>query len=234
SKHPAAHIPPLVLSTASGSSEGVSSVGGGVSSGYAVTYRRTGGAQVSMVSGGTPGTYSRLESGGGASGAEGVSPGVTRSPGMTSKADRRAGIHISGPFSVTVPLHITSGLALGVLHGGWNEKEQPLQGDEAEDEDIKSIETETESTDGNPQSKSDDVQERERESNSNVESQVDCGEDMADITKKENDVPEKEDTPCCKKEAEKENLSQNQESTKENVENTQPQNKEEITEEDYM
>ncbi|XP_050992324.1 rho GTPase-activating protein 30 [Labeo rohita] len=233
-KHPAALIPPLVLSTASGSSEGVASVGGGVSSGYAVTYRRTGGAQVSMVSGGTPGTYSRLESGGGASGAEGALQGVTRSPGLTSKAERRAGIHISGPFSVTVPLHITSGLALGVLHGGWNEKEQPLQGDEAEDEDIKSTGTETESTDGNPQSKSDDVQERERESKSNVESQVDCGEDIAEITRKENDVPEKGDTPSGKEEAEKENLSQKQEPTKENVENKQPQNKEETTEEDYM
>ncbi|XP_073704471.1 uncharacterized protein [Garra rufa] len=233
SKHPPAHIPPLVLSTASGSSEGVSSVGGGVSSGYAVTYRRTGGAQVSMVSGGTPGTYNRLESGGGASGAEGASQGVTRSPGMTSKADRRAGIHISGPFSVTVPLHITSGLALGVLHGGWNEKD-PLQGDEAEDEDIKSIETETESTDGNPQSKKYNVQESERESNSCVESQVDCGKDMAEIRKKENDVPEKEDTSNAEKEPEKENLNQNQESTKENVENTQPQTKEETTEEDYM
>ncbi|XP_016391345.1 midasin-like [Sinocyclocheilus rhinocerous] len=223
SKHP-----PLVLSTASGSSEGVASAGGGVSSGYAVTYRRTGGAQVSMVSGGTPGTYSRLESGGG---AEGVSQGVARSPGMTSKADRRAGIHISGPFSVTVPLHITSGLALGVLHGGWNDKEQPLQGDEAEDEDVKSIDTE--STDGNPQSKNDNVQERERETNSYVESQVDCGKDMAELTRNENNVPEKGDS-LCGKEAEKENLSQNQESMKENVKDTQPQNKEETTEEDYV
>uniref|UniRef100_A0A672T6I2 Rho GTPase-activating protein 30-like n=1 Tax=Sinocyclocheilus grahami TaxID=75366 RepID=A0A672T6I2_SINGR len=224
SKHP----PPLVLSTVSGSSEGVASAGGGVSSGYAVTYRRTGGAQVSMVSGGTPGTYNRLESGGG---AEGVSQGMARSPGMTSKADRRAGIHISGPFSVTVPLHITSGLALGVLHGGWNDKEQPLQGDEAEDEDVKSIETE--STDGNPQSKNYNGQERERETNSYVESQVDCGKDMAELTRNENNVPEKRDSPCGK-EAEKENLSQNQESMKENVKDTQPQNKEETTEEDYV
>uniref|UniRef100_A0A9J7XFS9 Si:dkeyp-68b7.12 n=1 Tax=Cyprinus carpio carpio TaxID=630221 RepID=A0A9J7XFS9_CYPCA len=226
SKHP----PPLVLSTVSGSSEGVASVGGGMSSGYAVTYRRTGGAQVSMVSGGTAGTYNRLESGGG---AEGMSQGVARSPGMTSKADRRAGIHISGPFSVTVPLHITSGLALGVLHGGWNEKEQTLQGDEAEDEDFKSTETETESTDGNPQSKNDDVQEGERETNSYVKSQVDCGKDIAEITKKENDMPEKGDASNAI-EAEKEHLSPNQESFEENVEDTQPQNKVENTEEDYM
>ncbi len=200
-----------------------------MSSGYAVTYRRTGGAQVSMVSGGTQGTYNRLESGGGAEGAE--LRGVARSPGMTNKADRRAGIHISGPFSVTVPLHITSGLALGVLHGGWNDKEQPLQGDEAEDEDVKSTETETESTDGNAQSKNEDVQERERETNSYVKSQVDCGKDMEEITKKENDMPEKEDALNAK---EAEYLSQNQVIVEENVEDTQPQNKEKTTEEDYM
>lgn len=200
-----------------------------MSSGYAVTYRRTGGAQVSMVSGGTPGTYNRRESGGGAEGAE--LRGVSRSPGMTSKADRRAGIHISGPFSVTVPLHITSGLALGVLQGGWNDKEQPLQGDETEDEDVKSTETEMESTDGHPQSKNDDVEEREKEPNSYVKIQVDSGKDMAEITKKENDMPEEGDALNAK---EVEYLSQNQESIKEDVEDTQPQNKEKTTEEDYM
>ncbi|KAK9980359.1 hypothetical protein ABG768_013725 [Culter alburnus] len=222
SKHPPAHLPPLVLSTSSGSSEGVASAGGGVSSGYAVTYRRTGGAQVSMVSGGTPGTYNRLESGGGANGAEGASQGVSRSPGMTSKADRRAGIHISGPFSVTVPLHITSGLALGVLHGGWNEKEQTLQGDaeeEGEDEDVKS-------TDENSQSKNDDVHE------STISScQVDCGKDTAEIPEQEKTVPEEGD-----KEAEKEDQSRNQESVKEEKEEeaSTPEVKEENTEEDYM
>ncbi|XP_052391142.1 rho GTPase-activating protein 30 [Carassius gibelio] len=224
------HLPPLVVSTASGSSEGVASVGGGVSSGYAVTYRRTGGAQVSMVSGRTSGTFNRLESGGG---AEGVLQSMNRSPGMTSKAERRAGIHISGPFSVTVPLHITSGLALGVLHGGWNEREQTQQGDEAEDEDLKSTETETESTDGNQQNKNDDVQERERETNSYVKSQEDCGKDMAEITKKESAMPENGDSSNAK-EAEKEHLSQNQESVKEIAQDTQPQNKDENTEEDYM
>lgn len=221
SKHPPAHLPPLVLSTSSGSSEGVASAGGGVSSGYAVTYRRTGGAQVSMVSGGTPGTYNRLESGGGANGAEGASQGVSRSPGMTSKADRRAGIHISGPFSVTVPLHITSGLALGVLHGGWNEKEQTLQGDaeeEGEDEDVKS-------TDENSQSKNDDV--HESTISSCQESQVDCGKDTAEIPEQEKTVPE---------EAEKEDQSRNQESVKEEKEEeaSTPEVKEENTEEDYM
>ncbi|ROL51477.1 Rho GTPase-activating protein 30 [Anabarilius grahami] len=224
SKHPPAHLPPLVLSTSSGSSEGVASAGGGVSSGYAVTYRRTGGAQVSMVSGGTPGTYNRLESGGGANGAEGASQGVSRSPGMTSKADRRAGIHISGPFSVTVPLHITSGLALGVLHGGWNEKEQTLQGDAeeaGEDEDVKS-------TDESSQSKNGDV--HESTISSCLENQVDGGKDMVEIPEQEKSVPEEGD-----KEAEKEDQSRNQESVKEKQEEAStPEVKEENADEDYM
>lgn len=215
SKRSPAHLPPLVLSTASGSSEGVASAGGGVSSGYAVTYRRTGGAQVSMVSGGTAGTYNRLDSG--ANGAEGPSQGVSRSPGMTSKADRRAGIHISGPFSVTVPLHITSGLALGVLHGGWNEKEPTQQGDAeeaAEDEDVKS-------TDGNSQSKNDDV--HESTISSCVENQVDCGKDTAESPAEEKAMPE---------EGEKEDQSQSQESVKQNQEDSTA--KELNADEDYM
>ncbi|KAJ8272835.1 hypothetical protein GJAV_G00093980 [Gymnothorax javanicus] len=94
---------------------------GGAGSGYAVTYRRGGGASVSVVSGGgVQGTYSRLDSGEHA--ADSLPP--PRSPGMaSSRAERRAGMHISGPFSVTVPLHITSGLALGVLQGGGLKEE---------------------------------------------------------------------------------------------------------------
>ncbi len=213
-----------------GSSEGVASAGGGVSSGYAVTYRRTGGAQVSMVSGGTPGTYNRRESGGGAEGAE--LRGVSRSPGMTSKADRRAGIHISGAIFSDRPTSYNiwtgSGCPARRLE---NDKEQPLQGDEAEDEDVKSTETEMESTDGHPQSKTDDVQEREEEPDGCVKSQVDSGKDMAEITKKENDIPEEADALSAK---EAEYLSQNQECIKEDVEDTQPRNKEKPTEEDYM
>ncbi|XP_056125576.1 rho GTPase-activating protein 30 [Rhinichthys klamathensis goyatoka] len=222
SKHPPAHLPPLLLPSASGSSEGVASVGGGVasggggvSSGYAVTYRRTGGAQVSMVSGGTPGTYNRLDSGGGANGAEGASQGVSRSPAMTSKADRRAGIHISGPFSVTVPLHITSGLALGVLHGGWSEREQTVE----EDEDVKSTDAR----------KHDDVHdESKREiSGCQEEGQVDCGKNMADI--KEETVPEEGDAP-----SDKEDQILNQESVKEKEEDPMSEVKEEAPDEDYM
>uniref|UniRef100_A0A8C7RRJ7 Si:dkeyp-68b7.12 n=1 Tax=Oncorhynchus mykiss TaxID=8022 RepID=A0A8C7RRJ7_ONCMY len=82
------------------------------------------GASVSVVSGGggTKGTYSRLGSHcSGGNSTEALQP-PSRSPGISSKADRRAGIHISGPFSVTVPLHITSGLAFGVLQGGGAER----------------------------------------------------------------------------------------------------------------
>ncbi|XP_051557438.1 rho GTPase-activating protein 30-like [Myxocyprinus asiaticus] len=225
SKHP-----PLVLSVASGSSEGMSSVGGGMSSGYAVTYRRTGGAQVSMVSGGTAGTYNRLDAGGGATGAEGSSHGVSRSPGMTNKADRRAGIHISGPFSVTVPLHITSGLALGVLQGGWNEKEEDGEEDQPETEDGNDTgqkEEERMSTDGNSQTerKNNDVLEI------NLDSQVDCGKEITMITGKENVTPEKQDTTIG---AEKEDLTLNQEPVKANVEDTEPQDKKETIEGVYM
>ncbi|KAI1901210.1 hypothetical protein AGOR_G00031950 [Albula goreensis] len=113
--HPSPSPP---LGREAGSSGGVM---GGAGSAYAVTYRRGGGASVSVVSGGgTQGTYSRLDSGGGST-ADGLPP--PRSPGLSSRAERRAGIHISGPFSVTVPLHITSGLALGVLQGGVQREE---------------------------------------------------------------------------------------------------------------
>ncbi|XP_066512976.1 rho GTPase-activating protein 30-like isoform X2 [Hoplias malabaricus] len=124
SRHSSTHLAPLV--TPSGTSESATPGSGGIGSGYAVTYRRTGGASVSMVGGGsgTQGTYKSLEPGGPVSG--------DRSPaslhGVTTKAERRAGMHISGPFSVTVPLHITSGLALGVLQGGRNEEDLSQQG----------------------------------------------------------------------------------------------------------
>ncbi|XP_067309014.1 rho GTPase-activating protein 30 [Pseudorasbora parva] len=203
SKHSPAHLPPLLLSTASGSSEGVASAGGGVSSGYAVTYRRTGGAQVSMVSTGTPGTYNRLDSG--ANGAEGASSGVSRSPAMTSKADRRAGIHISGPFSVTVPLHITSGLALGVLHGGWNEREHA-----EEEEDAKSS-----------HSRTDEAQESKEEVSGCLEKQVDCGKESA-----ENPGPE--DAMAARL------TPSNEESVQQSEEEPMPDIKEETAEEDYM
>uniref|UniRef100_A0A673W1J7 Uncharacterized LOC115157262 n=1 Tax=Salmo trutta TaxID=8032 RepID=A0A673W1J7_SALTR len=112
-----------------------SSSGGDVGSGYAVTYRRGQGASVSVVSGGggTQGIYSRLDSHcGGGNSTEALQP-PSRSPGLSSKADRRAGIHISGPFSVTVPLHITSGLAFGVLQGGGADRGNHRGGQESGD-----------------------------------------------------------------------------------------------------
>ncbi|XP_068455399.1 rho GTPase-activating protein 30 [Clinocottus analis] len=80
---------------------------------YAVTYRRGTG----LVSGGagTQGTYTCLDPEG-----LGLADNETlqsRSPGLSSKG-RRAAMHITGPTMVTVPLHITSNLALGVLQGG--------------------------------------------------------------------------------------------------------------------
>ncbi|XP_023120537.2 rho GTPase-activating protein 30 isoform X1 [Amphiprion ocellaris] len=85
---------------------------------YAVTYRRGTG----LVSGGagTQGTYTALDPEGlGIIGNEGVQ---SRSPGLSTKVGRRAAMHITGPTMVTVPLHITSNLALGVLQGGGSDR----------------------------------------------------------------------------------------------------------------
>ncbi|XP_067385249.1 rho GTPase-activating protein 30 isoform X2 [Channa argus] len=85
---------------------------------YAVTYRRGTG----LVSGGagTQGTYTALDPEGlGIVGNESIQ---TRSPGLSTKMGRRAAMHITGPTMVTVPLHITSNLALGVLQGGGGDR----------------------------------------------------------------------------------------------------------------
>lgn len=69
---------------------------------------------------GTQGTYTALDPEGlGIPGSDGVQ---SRSPGLSSKAGRRAAMHITGPTLVTVPLHITSNLALGVLQGGGSDR----------------------------------------------------------------------------------------------------------------
>lgn len=69
---------------------------------------------------GTQGTYTALDPEGlGIPGSDGVQ---ARSPGLSSKAGRRAAMHITGPTMVTVPLHITSNLALGVLQGGGSDR----------------------------------------------------------------------------------------------------------------
>jgi len=105
SRPPPTARPPLL----GPSPEAAASSGG---SEYAVTYRRGTG----LVSGGagTQGTYTCLD-------PEGQGPGEAprsgASPGLSAKG-RRAAMHITGPTMVTVPLHITSNLALGVLQGG--------------------------------------------------------------------------------------------------------------------
>lgn len=81
---------------------------------YAVTYRRGTGCIASGA--GMPGTYTALDpEGPGAASSESLQ---SRSPGHSTKVGRRAAMHITGPTLVTVPLHITSNLALGVLQGG--------------------------------------------------------------------------------------------------------------------
>ena len=93
-------------------------------SGYAVTYRR--GTGVLGGGGGTQGTYSALDPegiGGGAAGTDGSPGNPSRSPGQSSaKMGRRAAMHISEPHMVTVPLHITSNMALVVLQGGGGDR----------------------------------------------------------------------------------------------------------------
>lgn len=152
SRHGSPHLSPLAIP--SGTAESGPAGGGSVASGYAVTYRRTGGASVSMVSGGggAQGTYRSLDPGYGANADKSQTPSqVTQ-----SRAERRAGMHISGPFSVTVPLHITSGLALGVLQGKRAEEEEPRQEQNEEEQPKKdkqenAEEKETELDEGNVQ-----------------------------------------------------------------------------------
>ncbi|XP_019739240.1 uncharacterized protein LOC109524090 [Hippocampus comes] len=83
---------------------------------YAVTYRRGTG----LMSGGTQGTYTALDPEGlGGADSDSVQ---SSSPGISTKAGRRAAMHITGPTMVTVPLHITSNLALGLLQGGGSDR----------------------------------------------------------------------------------------------------------------
>ncbi|TSP09119.1 Rho GTPase-activating protein 30 [Bagarius yarrelli] len=133
SRHVTPHLSPLAIPH--GTAEGGSTGGGGAGSGYAVTYRRTGGASVSMVSGmgGAQGTYRSLDPGAGVNADKSQTPSQT----TPSRAERRAGMHISGPFSVTVPLHITSGLALGVLQGGKAEEEEQRKQEQNEETQLK-------------------------------------------------------------------------------------------------
>ncbi|XP_058877042.1 rho GTPase-activating protein 30-like [Acipenser ruthenus] len=112
SEHQPSSLPPSPLTTTSlGADSGAKG-----SQGYAVTYRRGGGASVSVVGGAVGGA----EAGLGSSSLDNLSSNSPK--GRGNRAERCAGVHISGPFSVTVPLHITSGLALGVLQGANGDK----------------------------------------------------------------------------------------------------------------
>ncbi|XP_071347066.1 rho GTPase-activating protein 30 [Trachinotus anak] len=123
SRHCAQHPPstnmsPNVTPSPQSGSESPASSGAIGGSEYAVTYRRGTG----LVSGGagTQGTYTALDPDGlGVTGNETLQ---SRSPGLSTKAGRRAAMHITGPTIVTVPLHITSNLALGVLQGGGSNR----------------------------------------------------------------------------------------------------------------
>lgn len=109
---------PLVNPSPQSGTEVTVSTGAIGSSEYAVTYRRGTG----LVSGGagTQGTYTVLDpEGTGVTGNEAL---LSRSPGLSTKVGRRAAMHITGPTLVTVPLHITSNLALGVLQGGGSDR----------------------------------------------------------------------------------------------------------------
>lgn len=105
---------PLVTTTPQAVSELPVSSGGLGASEYAVTYRR--GTGLVSGSAGVQGTYTALDPEG--LGLAGNDTVQSRSPGISTKAGRRAAMHITGPTMVTVPLHITSNLALGVLQGG--------------------------------------------------------------------------------------------------------------------
>ncbi|KAK5611953.1 hypothetical protein CRENBAI_005370 [Crenichthys baileyi] len=118
---PSTNLSPVVTSSPQPCTDTTVSAGGLGSSEYAVTYRRGTGLVSGGVSGGagTQGTYTALDPDTlGIPGSEGVQ---SRSPGLSNKA-RRAAMHITGPTIVTVPLHITSNLALGVLQGGGGDR----------------------------------------------------------------------------------------------------------------
>lgn len=115
---PSTNMSPVIIPAPQSSPEVAASPGALGGSEYAVTYRRGTG----LVSGGagTQGTYTALDPDGlGVTGNEVLQ---SRSPGLSTKAGRRAAMHITGPTMVTVPLHITSNLALGVLQGGGSDR----------------------------------------------------------------------------------------------------------------
>ncbi|KAF6724269.1 Rho GTPase-activating protein 30 [Oryzias melastigma] len=115
---PSNSMTPIVPPSPQSGSKLAPAAGGMGGSEYAVTYRRGTG----LVSGGagTMGTYTAIDPEGlGLPSSEVVQ---ARSPGLSSKVGRRAAMHITGPTTVTVPLHITSNLALGVLQAAGSDR----------------------------------------------------------------------------------------------------------------
>ncbi|KAF4076483.1 hypothetical protein AMELA_G00215530 [Ameiurus melas] len=236
SKHGSPQLSPLAIP--SGTAESGPAGGGSVASGYAVTYRRTGGASVSMVSGGggAQGTYRSLDPGYGAN----TDKSQTPSQVTQSRAERRAGMHISGPFSVTVPLHITSGLALGVLQGKRAEEEEPRQGQNEEEQPKKdkqenAEEKETELDDGNVQ-----IDKETGSLNDNNEKKTDIiseGDGEKEVQREDSELEEarpKEKEESTDKGKEDQYLSEEEASNEVQHATDRPSLSEDIDGEDYM
>lgn len=156
---------------------------------YAVTYRRGTG----LVSGGagTQGTYTALDPEGlGSVGSETI---VSRSPGLSTKAGRRAAMHITGPTLVTVPLHITSNLALGVLQGGGGNRivhcnrDKDSGGDRVERKESRASEMKWE------EGRKAEEEEKDKEEDEKTEVAGGAGEEEAEGAKEEEEEKKREE-----------------------------------------
>lgn len=223
-----------------GPTDSGSAGGGHVASGYAVTYRRTGGASVSMVSGGSgaQGTYRSLDPGAGAN-ADQSQPLSQVTP---SRAERRAGMHISGPFSVTVPLHITSGLALGVLQGGKAEaeEEEPRQGQNDMEQPKKDLQENADEKETELDESKDRTDKKTEILNENKEKTIDYINDRDGEKEAKGEDKESEEAMPKEKEESGDKDKEDQCSSEEVEENEgqhatdRPSPRQDIAEEDYM
>lgn len=118
SQHPAKKTSPLVAAPAQPGSDSNAFTGAIGGSEYAVTYRR--GTGVVSGGAGNQGTSTALDLEG--SKSTNLETFQSRSPADSAKLSRRAAMHITGPTLVTVPLHITTNLAFGVLQREGGEK----------------------------------------------------------------------------------------------------------------
>lgn len=118
SQHPPNKSSPPVTPSAQPGSDTNAFMGAIGGSEYAVTYRR--GTGVVSGSAGNQGTSSAVDLEGFKSTNHETFQG--RSSGDAAKMSRRAAMHITGPTLVTVPLHITTNLAFGVLQREGGER----------------------------------------------------------------------------------------------------------------